>query len=535
MSTMVAVSPLSPRTEPTPAGDAVTSLSRRSLHRFDRFGGRALGPYVWSAAAVALATIGGIGISSIAPLPNVSMVFLLAVVFSATVFGIWPALLTSVLSFLAYNFFFIDPHYTLSVSQPHELLPLVIFLVIAVLTATLAGRARLQTAEALKRARASRHLYEFARRLSSLGDPQAVLDDAVSQVHREMSRAAVILLADQGSLTVAAACPAEHAFSPDALSAAQQIYARGALTGSEPGHAPRVPWLFFPLRQERTVGVIGVLRIPTEGALEPEAMTLMQTLAELISTAFERARLGQEISTARTTAETERMRNILLSSISHDFRTPLASVLGAATSLIDYGAKLPETARRDLLMQVKDEAEHLDGMVRNLLAMTRVEAHALEMHKDWVDVRELFDRTAALARRRGATQTFEVIVEKDLPFAPADPTLLGQVLTNLVGNATRYAGPKARVTLDARRDGADVLLSVTDDGPGISAAILPHVFERFVHGPTLGDGGQSTGLGLAIAKGIVEAHQGTIAAESLVEGERGTRIAVRLPLAEEPR
>jgi len=166
--------------------------------------------------------------------------------------------------------------------------------------------------------------------------------------------------------------------------------------------------------------------------------------------------------------------------------------------------------------------------------MTRVEAHALEVNKDWVDVRELFDRTAAVARRRGATQTFEVIVANDLPFVPADPTLLDQVLTNLVGNAMRYAGPNAHVTLEAKRDGADVLLSVTDDGPGMSSNIRPRAFDRFVHAPTRGDGGQSTGLGLAIAKGIVEAHQGTISAESPIEGGRGTRITVRLPLMEAP-
>ena len=330
---------------------------------------------------------------------------------------------------------------------------------------------------------------------------------------------------------LAAAWPPERDLGPDALSAAQRAFARGEPAGSEPGmaprEAPRESWLFLPLGQERTIGVIGIAPMADEGSLDPEAMTLLQTLAELTSTALERARLGQEISTTRTAAETERMRNILLSSVSHDFRTPLATVLGAATSLIDYGAKLPEAARRDLLVQVKDEAEHLDGLVRNLLAMTRVEAHALEIIKDWVDIRELFDRTAVLARRRGATQTFEVIVATDLPFIPADPTLLGQVLTNLVGNAMRYAGPSAHVTLEAKRDGAGVLLSVTDDGPGIPSDILPRAFDRFVHSPTRGDGGQSTGLGLAIAKGIVEAHQGAIRprARPSADAGHGSRFA----------
>src|SRR5829696_8061928 len=170
-------------------------------------------------------------------------------------------------------------------------------------------------------------------------------------------------------------------------------------------------------------------------------------------TALERARLAEEVNAARAAAETERVRNTLLASISHDFRTPLASILGAATSLIDYGARLPEPARRDLLGQVKDEAESLDGMVRNLLAMTRVEAGALEINRDWIDIRELFDRAVATAKRRGATQGFEVAVEAGLPFAPADPILLDQVLANLIGNAMRYGGPTACIALQARAEG----------------------------------------------------------------------------------
>jgi two-component system sensor histidine kinase KdpD len=533
----MAFSPPPPLTPTPPSAEAPNGLAHpeRQRHTWSEFG-LWLRPYLWSTAGVVLATLVGIGLTDLAPVPNVSMLYLLAVVFSAARFGIWPALLASGLSFLAYNFFFSEPRYTFSVTEPHELLSLLTFLIVALLISAIAGQAKLQANKAAGRAQAAQRLYEFAKRLSGTSDPQAVLDATVIQVYRDLSRATVILLAEGDLLTVKAACPPEYEIDPDTLSVAHHAYSNTALTSAGPRRPSTVPWLFLPLRTpERTLGLIGVAHTLAEGPLEPEIITFLQTVAELTSTAFERARLGQEISTARTAAETERMRNILLSSISHDFRTPLASVLGAATSLIDYGAKLPETARRDLLVQVKDEAEHLDGMVRNLLALTRVEAHALEMHKDWVDVRELFDHTAAVARRRGATQTFEVNVEKELPFVPADPTLLDQVVGNLVGNATRYAGPKARVTLEAKRSGGDVLLSVTDDGPGIPSTILPHVFDRFVRGPTLGDGGQSTGLGLAIAKGIVEAHQGTIWAGSPVEGGRGTRITVRLPLAEKLR
>jgi K+-sensing histidine kinase KdpD len=361
-----------------------------------RFRTGAISPFLWAFAAVALATLAGLLMTAFVRLPNVSMVFLLAVLFAAARFGLWPALLASGLSFLAYNFFFIEPLHTFAVAEPHEWLALSVLLVVAVLTSAIAGRAR-----------------------------------------------------DQAR------------------------------------------------------------------------------------TALERARLAEEVNAVRAAAEAERVRNTLLASISHDFRTPLASILGAATSLIDYGARLPEAARRDLLAQVKDEAEHLDGMVRNLLAMTRVEAGGLEINRDWVDIRELFDRAVALAKRRGAAQHFEVAVEPELPFAAADPILLDQVLANVIGNAVRYAGPAARILLEARADADAVILAVTDDGPGIPPAVLPHVFEKFVRAPRpAGDAGEGSGLGLAIAKGIVEAHRGSIAVASPVANGRGTRFEIRLPLQE---
>jgi two-component system sensor histidine kinase KdpD len=182
-------------------------------------------------------------------------------------------------------------------------------------------------------------------------------------------------------------------------------------------------------------------------------------------------------------------------------------------------------------MQVKDEAEHLDGMVRNLLAMTRVEAGALEINRDWIDVRELFDRVVAMAKRRGACQRLEVFVEPELPFLSADSNLLGQVLSNLIGNAIRYAGPSAHVLIAAKSEADQVVVSVTDDGPGVSPDLLPRVFHKFVRaGGPAGDAGEGSGLGLAIAKGIIEAHGGSIEAQSPVEGGRGTRILFRLPI-----
>lgn len=491
------------------------------------------GPYLWSGAGVGLATGLGLLLSSAVPLPNVSMVFLLAVVFSAARFGTWPALATSFLSFFAYNFFFTDPLYTFVVAQPHELLALGIFLVVAILTSTIAGQAREQTKRASDQARASRGLYEFANRLSGLANPEVVLDSAIAQIEADFGQAAVILLAKDGELELAAASPGGPIFDGAALDGAGIAFGNSEPTGTGTAVLPNLHWVFLPLRTPHgPVGVLAVAQGGSQPGLDADARTLLETVAELTATALERARLGHEITTARTAAESEKVRNTLLTSVSHDFRTPLASILGAATALIEYGAKLPETTRGDLLAQVKDEAEHLDGMVRNLLAITRVEAGALELSRDWIDLRELMDRTVALAKRRGAAQAFEVVVEGHVPLISADPNLIGQVLSNVVGNAARHAGPDAGVVLIARLDPDGILLSVTDDGPGIPSDLLPRIFEKFVRRPSRGDAGKGSGLGLAIAKGIVEAHGGRIAAESPVEGGRGTRILIFLPVAE---
>jgi len=265
-------------------------------------------------------------------------------------------------------------------------------------------------------------------------------------------------------------------------------------------------------------------------SLDPEARSLLDTLAEQTEAALERALLAREILTARTAAETERVRNTLLASISHDFRTPLSSILGSATSLIDYGDKLEPAAQRDLLGHIKQEAEGLDEMVRNLLAMTRIDAGVLELRHDWIDLREIVERVRSAARRRGAAQQLDVQLPPDMPLIRADATLVEQALGNVIGNAVAHTPKETKVVVDAVVDPRELVVRVTDNGPGIPAELLPRVFDKFVRAdsPDAGraDGGEGTGLGLAIAKGIVEAHGGSITAESPVKEGRGTRVSL---------
>lgn len=497
-----------------------------------------VGPFIWATLAVAIGIGIAEGMARVTAFPNLSMIFLLAVVFSAVRFGIWPAVYASVLSFLAYNLFFIEPLYTLTVAEPHELLALFVFLAVAVVISTLAGRVHEQALLSTKRMRATRRLYEFTRRLAGIATFEDIPEAAVASIHASLGRPTVVLLAQEEEPVVAAAWPPLEELSTGEMTAARWALKHDEPAGTNTATLPAVGWLFLPLRTAQgPLGVIG-LGEGTEGApLDSETRTLFETLAEQTAVALDRATLAREMVRARGATEMERVRNTLLASISHDFRTPLASILGSATSLIDYADKLDANTRKELLGQIKSEAEGLDEMVRNLLAITRIDAGALEVRKDWVDLVELVERVVSAARRRGAPQKISVSLPVDIPLVRADARLLEQALANVVGNAITHTPPNTHVLIDAAIKEDALRLSVKDDGPGIPADMLPHVFEKFVHAAeevsSRADGGESAGLGLAIAKGIIEAHGGRITADSPVANGRGTCVTLSFPLGEQ--
>jgi two-component system sensor histidine kinase KdpD len=296
---------------------------------------------------------------------------------------------------------------------------------------------------------------------------------------------------------------------------------------------PIIPWYFVPLRiGDRTLGVIGVAKDKAAPPFDSEARALLDTLSEQTAAALERAALASEMVSARTATEAERVRNTLLASISHDFRTPLSSILGAATSLLSYGDKLDGPAKTDLLSQIKQEAEGLDEMVRNLLAITRIDAGALELRRDWIDLREIVDRVASAARRRGALQRIDVAMPSDLPLVRADASLAEQAIGNVVANAVVHTLENTHITVDAQVGSSGIAVRITDDGPGIASDMLALVFDRFARGggeSVTRDGGEGIGLGLAIARGIMDAHGGSIAVESPVDGQCGARFALFFP------
>ena len=403
---------------------------------------------LWSTVGVAAAVAVGRALAALAAVPNLSMLFLLAVLLPAVLFGIWPAIYASVLSFLAFNFFFIEPLYTFTVAEPHELLALFTFLVVAVTAAALAGRVREQARLSVQRVRATRRLYEFTRKLSGLATVDKVAEAAASELHASLTRQAVVLLDQDGELTLRAAWPPVEVLDTAAMTAARWALSHDEPAGADTATLRTVPWYFLPLRTPRgRVGVVGIAQetgAAGTAPLDTEARALLDTLAEQTAAALERASLAREIVATRTAAETERVRNTLLASISHDFRTPLSSILGSATSLLEYGDKIGADARKDLLGHVKTEAEALDGMVRNLLAITRIDAGALELRQDWVDLRDVVEPVVSTVRRRGAKQRLTIDFPGELPLVRADLTLIEQALANIVGNAVAHTpiGPR---------------------------------------------------------------------------------------------
>jgi len=335
---------------------------------------------------------------------------------------------------LAYNFFFIEPLYTLTVAEPYELFGLFIFLTVAGITSALAGRVRNHARMYESRMRLTRRLYEFTRKLSALASLNDVAEGAAGEIFTSLGRPTLILLDQAGELAIRAAWPPEDVLDPASMTAARWALTHEQPAGADTATLPTVPWFFVPLRTARgTIGVVGVARTDTLGPLASEGRALLDALADQTAAALDRAALAREILSARTAAATERVRNTLLASISHDFRTPLSSILGSATSLMEYGGKLDPAARSDLLGHIKSEAEGLDEMVRNLLAVTRIEEGALELRLDWVDLREVAERVISAARRRSVKQIFEVKLPADFPLVRADAALIEQTLgTSLV-------------------------------------------------------------------------------------------------------
>ncbi len=462
-------------------------------------------------------------------LESVDLIFLTAVVGIAVRFGLAPSLVAVGLASLAYNFFFLPPTWTLTVADPTNVAALVLFTVVAVVVSNLAGRARRQAVAAAQRTRVTEALYAFSRKLASSGVLDDVLWASAYQIASMLRLNVVLLLPSEATLAVAAAYPPEDRLDAADLAAARWTFDRASPAGRGADTLPGAKRLFLPMRTSR--GVVGVIGLDSERPgplLTPDGRRLLDALADQAGLAVERVHLVQDLDRARLAAETDRLRQALLTSISHDLKTPLAAILGAASTLRDLDADLSAPDKTELVGTVIEEAQRLNRFIANLLDMTRLEAGAVRPNLAPADVGEIVGSALARGAAILAGHHVEADLAPDLPTLPLDAVLFEQVLFNLLDNAAKYAEAGTTIRVEARRDGGAVVLRILDEGPGIPTGELEQVFDKFYRARKADAVRAGTGLGLAISRGFVEAMGGTIGATNRTD-RSGAVFTITLP------
>ena len=488
-------------------------------------------PYIGSLFMVGLALVVGVGIQQWLAVQNIALVFLTAVLASAIAYGLWPSLFACLASVLAYNFFFLPPLYTFTIADPENVVALFFFAVVAVIASNLAARVRAQAVAARQRAKTTEDLYLFSRKLAAVVTLDELLWAAAHQIALMLKVRVVLLLPEGDSIDVRAGYPPEDRLDEADLAAAKWCWLNNRPAGRDADTLPGTRRLFLPIRTGRgAVGVVGIDKDEPGPLLTPDQRRLLDALTDQTALAIERVNLADDLDRAKITAETDRLRSALLTSLSHDLRTPLASILGAATSLDTYGARLDERAMKEMTRTIREEAERLNRFIANLLDMTRLESGAIAPRLGPVDLAELVGSALERSATILAGHQVKLDIPADLPMLELDPVLFEQVLFNLFDNAAKYAPAGSLIRIEARQEGSLVRLAVVDEGPGIAPEDLEHIFDKFyrVHAGDRQRAG--TGLGLAICRGFIEAMGGAIVAENRRD-RSGAVFTLSLPVA----
>jgi two-component system sensor histidine kinase KdpD len=496
------------------AGELV-GTERSPSNRTEAAGPRlAARPYVGALAGVGLALAAGKLAQPLLGVETIDLIFIVAVLGAAVAWGLRPSLFASVLASLAYNFFFLPPTYTFTIADPRNVAAFLFFVAIALIGSNLAARVRSQMLTARNRARTTEALYSYARKIAAIGTLDDLLWAATHQIASMLKLDVVCLLPEDGRLAMRAAWPPEDTLDEADMGAAKWAFENNKPAGRGADTLTGAKRLFLPIGTGRgTIGVIGLTRAGGTSLLSPDARRLFDALADQTAIAIERIVLARESDQTRLAAETERLRSALLASLSHDLKTPLASITGAATALRQYDGLYDAGQRTELIGMIEAEAARLGRFVANLLDMARLDSGPIELHREAADVGEVI--ATALNRCLNQLKDHKVAttIASDLPMLMLDVVLLEQALVNLIDNAARYSPPGTLLTIEALQAPARIEIKVIDEGPGIPDGEQHRIFDKFhrLAGPERRAG---TGLGLTIAKGFVEALGGTISAAS---------------------
>jgi len=484
-------------------------------------------PYLWSIALVALATLVSSPLRSFVSPVNLVMVYLVSVMLAAIYWGRGPSILASILSVLVFDFFFVPPSLTLAISDAEYLLTFLGLFLVGLVISHFAARASHEARMAREREETTARLYAFSRELTGALTLQDLTRIIVSHVSENFQRDVMLLLPD-GNQLVCHACSPQAALEENELAVAAWAFKHGQPAGRSTDTLPAARVRYLPLKTPRgVIGVLGVEPPTTSGHLSPEQLEQIETWAGQAALAIERVQLAEQARQVEARQAAEQLQTALLNSISHDLRTPLATIIGVLSALNDPESPLDEETRRSLGESAAQEAERLNRLVGNLLDMTRLEASAVRLRLESCEVAEVVG--AALEQLAGSLerQRVQIDLPHDLPLAPMDFVLIQQVLVNLLDNAVKYSPPESPIEISVRFVGQEIRIEVADRGVGIPPDDLARVFDKFFRVQRPGSVAGS-GLGLTICKGIIEAHGGRIWAQNRPDG--GALFTFTLPL-----
>ncbi|UCV04688.1 two-component system sensor histidine kinase KdpD [Dechloromonas denitrificans] len=485
--------------------------------------------YAWASLAVALVTVGTAPLVRYLDLANIVMVFLLAAVLVAYKLGRGPGALAALLSVAAFDFFFVQPRFSFTVSDVQYLLTFAIMLGVALLIGQLTAGLKFQAMVAENREQRMRALFEMARELSSALTNEQIAEISERFIQRVFAARSMLLALDTKDKLVRIS---ELDTLPELdAGIAQWAFDHNELAGLSTGTLPSAPVLYVPLKAPmRTRGLLALLPTLGQWTAAPEQQRLLETSATLMAIALERVHFISVAQEALIQMESEQLRNSLLSALSHDLRTPLTVLTGLADSLSLAGPPLPK-AQADIAQAIREEALRTSALVSNLLDMARLQSGNVKINRDWQPLEEIVGVALQSRAQLLAGHTVQVLLPADLPLLYFDPILMERVFCNLLENAAKYTPAGSTITLSARQSGDSVEIILEDNGPGLPAGKEEALFAKFARGKN-----ESTvtgvGLGLSIVRAIVEAHEGTVSAENRASG--GTRFVIRLPAGQAP-
>lgn len=490
--------------------------------------------YLFSTLFVALAVILGTLLDQTLNVQNLALVFLMGVLASAVRGGLGPGLYASVLGALAFNFFFLEPRYTLTIRDPESVVALLFFLGTALVASNLTAAVQRQAIAARQRARTTEDLYLFSKKLAGTGTLDDVLWATAYQIASMLKVRVVILLPEDGTIAVRAGYPPDDTLVDADIAAARWAWEHDRPAGRAADTLPGAKRLYLPLRTGRgAIGVVGLDNDRQGPLLTPEQQRLFDALADQAALAIERIHLVADVDKARLAAETDKLRTALLTSISHDLKTPLAAILGSAGTIKDFGDNLDGRAKGELIATIIEEAERLNRFIANLLDMTRIESGAMQPNAAPHFVGDIVGSALARAVKIVGSHRVEVDIPDHLPMVKVDPVLLEQVLFNIMDNAAKYAPEGTVIAIQATAQDAFVRIAILDEGPGIPEGDFDRIFDSFYRVRKIDHVKAGTGLGLSICRGFVEAMGGTITAAKRRD-RQGAVFTITLPKTTTP-